>query len=79
MNRVLIGIVALLCGYSALGALRAAPSMTQATSTTASVLPVEKPSACIRAVAAQSDPAKLATLGERQANPRLKRILFYLA
>ncbi len=36
-------------------------------------------SACVTAVAAQSDPAKLATLGRRSANPRLKRILYYLA
>lgn len=34
---------------------------------------------CVQAVASQSDPAKLATLGSRQANPRLKRIMFYLA
>lgn len=32
-----------------------------------------------QAIAAQSDPAKLATLGRRKANPRLKRIVFYLA
>jgi len=34
---------------------------------------------CIQAIAAQSDPARLATLGERGANPRLKRIVYYLA
>lgn len=34
---------------------------------------------CITAIAAQSDPAKLATLGSRGANPRLKRIMYYLA
>ena len=34
---------------------------------------------CIQAIAAQSDPAKLATLGSRGANPRLKRIMYYLA
>ena len=34
---------------------------------------------CITAVAAQSDPSKLATLGSRQTNPRLKRIMYYLA
>lgn len=34
---------------------------------------------CIRAISSQSDPAKLATLGSRQTNPRLKRIMFYLA
>ena len=34
---------------------------------------------CIRAIASQSDPAKLATLGSRQSNPRLKRIMYYLA
>lgn len=33
----------------------------------------------VEAIAAQSDPAKLATLGRRQANPLLKRIVFYLA
>ena len=31
------------------------------------------------AIAAQGDPARLATLGSRGANPRLKRIVFYLA
>jgi hypothetical protein len=36
-------------------------------------------STCITAIAAQSDPAKLATLGERAANPRLKRIMYWLA
>jgi hypothetical protein len=34
---------------------------------------------CVTAIAAQSDPAKLATLGKRAANPRLKRIMYYLA
>lgn len=33
----------------------------------------------VYAIAAQSDPAKLVTLGSRGANPRLKRIVFYLA
>lgn len=33
----------------------------------------------VEAIAAQSDPAKLATLGRRQANPRLKRIVYFLA
>ncbi|MBE7158536.1 MAG: hypothetical protein INR62_08915 [Rhodospirillales bacterium] len=36
-------------------------------------------STCVTAIAAQSDPAKLTTLGSRAANPRLKRILYYLA
>ena len=39
----------------------------------------EQLSTCIAAIAAQSDPAKLATLGSRAANPRLKRIVYYLA
>ena len=43
------------------------------------VEPKEQLSVCIQAIAAQSDPAKLATLGERGANPRLKRIMYYLA
>ena len=34
---------------------------------------------CVTAIASQSDPAKLATLGSRAANPRLKRIMYYLA
>ena len=34
---------------------------------------------CITAIGAQSDPAKLGTLGRRATNPRLKRILYYLA
>ena len=33
----------------------------------------------VAAITAQSDPAKLVTLGARGANPRLKRIVFYLA
>lgn len=36
-------------------------------------------STCITAIASQSDPAKLATLGDRRTNPRLKRIMYYLA
>jgi hypothetical protein len=40
---------------------------------------VEQLSTCITAIAAQSDPAKLATLGRRAANPRLKRIMYWLA
>ena len=36
-------------------------------------------STCVTAIAAQSDPAKLGTLGSRATNPRLKRILYYLA
>ena len=39
----------------------------------------EQLSTCITAIAAQSDPAKLATLGSRAANPRLKRIMYWLA
>ena len=39
----------------------------------------ERLSVCVQAIAAQSDPGKLATLGERGANPRLKRIMYYLA
>ncbi len=34
---------------------------------------------CVQAVTSQSDPTKLATLGTRGANPRLKRIMYYLA
>ncbi len=51
-------------------------------STAANQLTVEQKeqlSVCVQAIAAQSDPAKLATLGERGANPRLKRIMYYLA
>ena len=36
-------------------------------------------STCVTAIATQSDPAKLGTLGSRATNPRLKRILYYLA
>lgn len=39
----------------------------------------ERLAVVIKAVAAQSDPAKLSTLGPRGANPRLKKIVFYLA
>lgn len=79
MQRFLIGLAALLCGYFALGVLRASPGTAQSANATVSILPAEKLSTCITAIAAQSDPAKLATLGRRQANPRLKRILYYLA
>ena len=79
VTRFLIGVATLLCGYLALGALRASPAATQPASATASVLPAENLSTCVVAVAAQSAPAKLATLGRRQANPRRKRILYYLA
>ena len=43
------------------------------------VQPVEQLSTSIEAIATQSDLAKLATSGERQADPRLKRIMYYLA
>ena len=58
------------------------PEPTPAASVAPTPVPLEpgEPlSVCLQAIAAQSDPAKLATLGERAANPRLKRILYYLA
>ncbi len=57
------------------------PSATTnfATENPSVVEPKEQFSVCVQAIAAQSDPAKLATLGERGANPRLKRIMYYLA
>ena len=42
-------------------------------------VPAEQTDPCLTAVAAQSDPAKLSTLGTRAANPRLKRIVYWLA
>ena len=45
----------------------------------AAVQPAVPLSTCVTAIAAQSDPAKLGTLGSRATNPRLKRILCYLA
>lgn len=64
-------------------AVAAAPSSQRAAPVPAAIpdipLPSEQLSTCITAIAAQSDPAKLSTLGSRQANPRLKRIIYYLA
>ena len=56
-----------------------APPLTPAQD--ADATSAERISTCITAIAAQSDPAKLATLSlrSRAANPRLKRILYYLA
>ena len=49
------------------------------TAISSAVPPAVPLSTCVTAIAAQSDPAKLGTLGSRATNPRLKRILYYLA
>ena len=73
---------------AALGLASAPPSPSVAQATPAPTVPPELQdgpgpqvplSTCLTAIAAQSDPAKLATLGTRGANPRLKRIMYYLA
>ena len=77
MNRLpLLLLTAAVCGFFPVHAVQAQLAAPLARS---AILPTEKLSTCVAAVAAQSDPAKLATLGRRQANPRLKRILYYLA
>ena len=58
--------------------LHCCPTPTTARATPVPLEPGEKLSVCITAIAAQSDPSKLATLGTRAANPRLKRIMYYL-
>ena len=55
------------------------PPDSTPTATLATAQPAVRLSTCITAIAAQSDPAKLGTLGSRATNPRLKRILYYLA
>ena len=55
------------------------PALKSPAGNLSNVEPKEQIFVCVQAVAAQSDPAKLATLGERGANPRLKRIMYYLA
>lgn len=55
--------------------LSAAPTAAERLATGAP----EQVSTCVAAIAAQSDPARLATLGSRQTNPRLKRIMYFLA
>ena len=55
------------------------PTIAATSENSSAVEPNEQLSVCVQAIAAQSDPGKLATLGERGANPRLKRIMYYLA
>ena len=55
------------------------PSPTAVVQIPPTVEPTEKLSVCLTAIAAQSDPARLSTLSTRAANPRLKRIMYYLA
>lgn len=56
-----------------------APAGPTAPASPSAVQPAVPLSTCVSAIAAQSDPAKLGTLGSRATNPRLKRILYYLA
>ena len=56
-----------------------APSDPPSAVVPSAVQPAVPLSTCVAAIAAQSDPAKLGTLGSRATNPRLKRILYYLA
>lgn len=84
-----LSVLALIAGLSTAGAQPPAAPPFVSKSVTAPAAPFVTPetavesreqlSTCVTAIASQSDPAKLATLGSRQANPRLKRILYYLA
>ena len=56
-----------------------APTDPASPGVSSTVQPAVPLSTCVTAIAAQSDPAKLGTLGSRATNPRLKRILYYLA
>ena len=78
MQRLFGDLAALLCGCLVLGGSQASLGASPLT-VAATIAPAEKLSTCVTAIAAQSDPAKLATLGKRQANPRLKGIVYYLA
>ena len=77
MKQFLTGAAMVLCGCLTLGGIQAQSVTLPPGAMT--VQSAESLSTCVRAIAAQSDPAKLATLGQRQANPRLKRILYWLA
>lgn len=80
MKRFLIGVAALVCGFLALREAHrldlACEHLPFARFPAATVQSVELLQTCVDAITAQSDPAKLASLGKRQANPRLKRILY---
>ena len=70
----LISMAALLCGWFALGAIRAQAPTTSVPPVAPNVAPAESLSTCVTANAAQSDPAKLVTFNRSRANLRPKCI-----